>query len=70
MFTRLREALGRLPEDERECLVLHRLAGLRYAEIAEIVGTSTTRVRALVHAAIERLREDLADFETRILRLG
>lgn len=70
MFGELRDALGKLPEDERECLVLHRFAGLRYAEIAEIAGSTPTRVRTLVHAALERLREDLADFETRVMRLG
>jgi RNA polymerase sigma-70 factor (ECF subfamily) len=56
---RLGEAVGRLPERERECMLL-RSSGLRYREIAEILGIETNRVGALVQRAVARLREELA----------
>ena len=56
---RLGEAVGKLPERERECILL-RSSGLRYREIAEILGIETNRVGALLQRAVARLREELA----------
>ena len=56
---RLGEAVGKLPERERECILL-RSSGLRYREIAEILGIETNRVGGLVLRAVTRLREELA----------
>ena len=55
---RLGEAVGRLPERERECILL-RSSGLRYREIAEILGIETNSVGAALHRAVTRLREEL-----------
>jgi RNA polymerase sigma-70 factor (ECF subfamily) len=55
----LSEAVGKLPERERECILL-RSSGLRYREIAEILGIETNRVGALVHRAVTRLKEELS----------
>jgi RNA polymerase sigma-70 factor, ECF subfamily len=56
---RLSEAVGRLPEQERECILL-RSSGLRYREIGEILGINTNRIGVLVHRAVARLREELS----------
>ncbi len=56
---RLRSAIEKLPEQQRECMLL-RASGLRYREIAEIMGINTASVGALVHRAVARLSEDLS----------
>ncbi len=56
---RLRAAIGTLPEQERECMLL-RASGLRYREIAEVLGIDISSAGALVRRAMARLSEDLA----------
>ena len=56
---RLGEAVGKLPERERECILL-RSSGLRYREIAEILGIETNRVGGLMLRAVTHLREELS----------
>ena len=55
-FQRLRKALRLLTESERECLLL-RSGGLRYREIAEVLGISTSTVGETVERAIRKLAE-------------
>lgn len=56
---RMRAAIEKLPDQQRECMLL-RSSGLRYREIAVILGIHTTTVGTLVHRAVARLSEDLA----------
>jgi RNA polymerase sigma-70 factor (ECF subfamily) len=56
---RLRAAIEKLPQPERECILL-RASGLRYREIAEVLGTNISSVGTLVRRAVARLSEDLA----------
>lgn len=58
---RLLEALQRLPEPQREAVVLHRLEGWTFAEIAEAVGASETAVKVRAFRGTQVLRELLAD---------
>ncbi len=53
---RLRLALMRLSEGQRECLVL-RAQGLKYREIAEAVGLSVSTVAEHVQRGLELLKE-------------
>lgn len=53
----LHTALARLPEDDREVLVLSRFHGIKYKEIAEILGCLEGTVKAKVHRAIKKLRD-------------
>ena len=53
------EAIGRLPEPQREVLVLRDLHGFSYKEIAEIVGVETTTVNSRLHDARETMRRKL-----------
>ena len=56
---RLRAAIEKLPAEQRECMLL-RASGLRYREIAAVLGMTISSVGALVRRAVARLSEDLA----------
>ena len=55
-FRRLEKALRSLSECERECLLL-RAEGLRYREIADVLGTATSTVGEAVDRAVRKLAE-------------
>ena len=55
-FRRLGKAILLLTESERECLLL-RAGGLRYREIAEVLGIPTSTVSDTVDRAIKKLAE-------------
>ena len=56
---RLTQAIERLPAQQRECILL-RSSGLRYREIAEVMGININNVGGLVMRAVARLSEELA----------
>jgi RNA polymerase sigma factor (sigma-70 family) len=49
--------LGRLPENQKEAIVLKFGHGLSYKEIAEVTGHSVSNVGFLIHAGIKAMRE-------------
>jgi RNA polymerase sigma factor (sigma-70 family) len=53
----VQQALARLPVDKREVLVLSRYQGLRYEEIANILGCEVGTVKGRVFRAIRDLSE-------------
>lgn len=55
-------AIRRLPEAQREVLLLRDFHGFRYAEIARITGASPALVASRLHDARERLRRQLARY--------
>ncbi len=55
---RLRTALRRLPEVQREIVLLHDLEGWRHREIAEHLGIPSGTVRSHLHFARQSLRRD------------
>ncbi len=55
-------AIERLPEAQREVLLLRDFHGLRYEEIARITGTTSTLVASRLRDARERLRRRLARY--------
>jgi RNA polymerase sigma-70 factor (ECF subfamily) len=55
----LQAAIERLPEQQRECILL-RSSGMRNKEIAAIMGIAESSVGSLVHRAVARLRKDLS----------
>ena len=59
----LRQAIQKLPEDQREVLVLAELEGLRYQEVGEILGIPVGTVKSRMHAAVGKLKEILSDVE-------
>jgi RNA polymerase sigma-70 factor (ECF subfamily) len=56
----LKEAMGALPERCREVFELSRVQGLRYAEIAAVLGISIKTVEGQMGKALRILRERLA----------
>ncbi|MFC2075831.1 RNA polymerase sigma factor [candidate division KSB1 bacterium] len=53
------DAIGRLPEDSREIIVLRHFNGLSYAEIAEALSLPAGTVMSRLHTARRRLRDEL-----------
>jgi RNA polymerase sigma-70 factor (ECF subfamily) len=52
----VQEAMERLPELQRQALILYAEEGLAYAEIAEIMETSVGTVKSRLHYAKKLLR--------------
>ena len=57
----LRAALGQIPEDQREVIVLHWLEGMSFPEVAEVVGASLSAVKVRAHRGYGALRGVLSD---------
>lgn len=53
----LRRALGELPEDQREVLVLHVWGELTFAQLAEVLGLSPNTAASRYRYALAKLRE-------------
>jgi RNA polymerase sigma factor (sigma-70 family) len=53
----LRRAMGQLPEDKREILVLSRLQGMKHEDIAEVLGCEVGAVKVRVYRAIRALEQ-------------
>ena len=58
---RLRECIARLPEDQREALVLTQLEGVPYETAAEMLGVSEGTVKSRVNRAKAKLKEWLSE---------
>lgn len=59
----LREALGRLPEDQREVVVLRHVAGLTPVEIARRLGKTEGSVHGLHHRGRGALKDALRELD-------
>ena len=57
----LRECIARLPEDQREALILTQLEGVSYEEAAARLGTSEGTVKSRVNRAKAKLKEWLEE---------
>jgi RNA polymerase sigma factor (sigma-70 family) len=57
----IRAALHALPPRMRAAVVLHHMAGLPVAEVAEALGTSENTVKSQLRVGLGRLRETLGD---------
>jgi RNA polymerase sigma-70 factor (ECF subfamily) len=56
---RLKWALARLPEEQRQCLHM-RAEGLKYREIGEVLDASTSTIAEWVQKGLKQLERDLA----------
>ncbi len=63
LAARVADAVAALPDAEREVVVLRHYEGLRFDEIAEILGTPTSTAKSRMHRALRRLREQLEGVE-------
>lgn len=55
-------ALGALPENQRNAILLRQQQELSYEEIAETLDASISAVKTWIHRARTHLREELSDF--------
>ena len=62
----VQEAIARLPERQRQALVLKQFQDMRYQEIADAMGSSVSSVQMLLHRAMTALRKDLASRRDRL----
>jgi RNA polymerase sigma factor (sigma-70 family) len=53
----VRQALAKLPREQRELLILSRYQGLKYGQIAELLGCQTGAVKTRVFRALGGLRQ-------------
>ena len=61
---RLREAIGALPEEDRQLVLLSVVGGFSGKEIAEILGRPGGTLRSRLHRTLKKLRTTLSDIET------
>jgi len=60
-FDRLQQAMARLPEGEREVILLRHFSQLSFRKIAETMGTPLGTALARAHRGLSRLRELMED---------
>ena len=58
---RVTAAMERLPEDQRDTLILHYWQGHSVPEIAEFMQRTPSAVGSMVHRGLEKLRDELVD---------
>lgn len=58
---RIQKILQRLPENQSAALMLSRLEGMSYQEVAEVLGCTEKAVKSLVFRATQGLKEGLKD---------
>ena len=68
--TSLRDALSRLPADQREVLVLRHIGGLTPGEIADRLGKTEGSIHGLHHRGRASLQATLRELEAAPLTLG
>jgi len=53
---KLKLALQKLPEADREILIMSRFHSMKYAQIAEVLNSTEAAVKVKVHRAVKKLR--------------
>ena len=61
LAARLEQAIAALPDAQREVFLMREVAGLPFAEIAQVIGASEPTVKSRMRYALERLRSVLAE---------
>ena len=62
MAAYLFKAIEQLPENQKVAFTLHKVEGLSYQEISEVMKTSASSVESLMFRAKQNLQKTLADF--------
>lgn len=57
------KAVDSLPDDQREVFLLRQLGGIPFAEIARITETPENTVKSRMRYALERLKQELCEYE-------
>lgn len=53
----LQVSLSKLKVEDRELIVMHKLQGIKYEQIAEIMGSSENAVKVKTHRALKKLKD-------------
>lgn len=56
------KAIAKLPDNQRVAFTLHKLEGVSYIEIGEVMQLSVSAVESLIHRAKSNLKKDLQDY--------
>ncbi len=56
------KAIAKLPENQRIAFTLHKVEGVPYLEISEVMNITVSAVESLIHRAKANLRKSLEDF--------
>lgn len=59
----LHRSLNRLPDEQRELLILTRFQQMKYEDVALIMDTSVANIKVRVHRAIQKLRQYYFELE-------
>ncbi|MEM8846448.1 MAG: RNA polymerase sigma factor [Bacteroidota bacterium] len=59
----LRRAMAKLSEEKRQLLVLTKYKGLKFSELAEVIGCSEGAAKVRVHRALKELRSIFLELE-------
>ena len=58
---RIQKILHRIPDNQRTAILLSRLEGMSYQEVADVIGCTEKAVKSLVFRATKNLRHGLGD---------
>ncbi|MER3498261.1 MAG: RNA polymerase subunit sigma-70 [Chitinophagaceae bacterium] len=56
------KAIDRLPENQKTAFTLHKIEGLSYQEISEVMNTTVSAIESLIHRARQNLKKWLTDY--------
>ena len=56
------KAISHLPENQRVAFTLHKVEGLSYQEVSDVMQTTVSSVESLMHRAKTNLQKKLADY--------
>ncbi|MCA9563572.1 MAG: RNA polymerase sigma factor [Myxococcales bacterium] len=59
---KLQEALSELPDEQREVFTMREFSGMKFREIADVLGVSENTVKSRMRYALQTLRGHLADY--------
>lgn len=60
---RVQSAIHKLPDDQRQVILLHWYGGLTFEEVGQVVGATGAAVRVRAHRAYQKLRVSLGDLK-------
>lgn len=58
---KIQEILHRIPDNQRTAILLSRLEGMSYHEVAEVIGCTEKAFKSLVFRATQNLKEGLRE---------
>lgn len=62
----LKDAINRLPQVEKDCIILSEINGFKHSEIAEITGLTVSNIKDKIHRAKKMLQKMILDNTNKI----